>query len=409
MRSFIDRSLYALLLVTLIFGVILYDIIGFKSMDELCGAVLLVLFLYSFFKSENWEINKAFLFVLSVFSFYTVYSFVIGSNTKKAIVMDLIIQMKPYLAFFCVYQLKPSLTQKQMKLINDLMVVFWLFLLPVGLIGFFNEGFIRLLMKHPTYFAASVTAVSLVYLFSSDYTKKSKLIFILMLTIGLASGRSKFYGFYILSIFSILYFHNSDNLRFSWRNTFAIVGLLSVIVFVARDKLIFYFGYGLAQNGDVSIDYVARFVLYATSLKIFVDFLPFGSGLASFATYASGAYYSPMYSHYNIDKVWGISKQNYSFIADTYYPSLAQFGLVGVLLFALFWFYVLRKAYAVFLRNETTKTFVLVMLITGYCLIENIADASFTSNRGFFMLMFMGFVIAGEQRKARPVIPCKFD
>jgi len=400
MRSFIDRSLYALLLVTLIFGVILYDIIGFKSMDELCGAVLLLLFLYGFFKSENWEINKAFLFVLSVFSFYTVYSFVIGSNTKKAIVMDLIIQMKPYLAFFCVYQLKPSLTQKQMKLINDLMVVFWFFLLPVGLIGFFDEGFIRLLMKHPTYFAASVTAVSLVYLFSSDYSKKSKLIFILMLTIGLASGRSKFYGFYILSIFSILYFHNSDNLRFSWRNTFAIAGLLSVIVFVARDKLIFYFGYGLAQNGDVSIDYVARFVLYVTSLKIFVDFLPFGSGLASFATYASGAYYSPMYSHYNIDKVWGISKQNYSFIADTYYPSLAQFGLVGILLFALFWVYVLRKAYAVFLQNETTKTFVLVMLITGYCLIENIADASFTSNRGFFMLMFMGFVIAGEQRKA---------
>lgn len=402
MQLFINKILYNLFLITLIFAVILHDIIGFKSIDEICGLVLLIVFIYAVFQSKDWEINKAFLVTICIFAFYLCYSLWIGSNTKKAIFMDLIIQMKPYLAFFCFYQLKPKFTSEQRVLLKHTMLVFWFILLPLGLIGFIYPKAIATVMKHPTYFAGAITAISLVYLYSSEYTTKDKLIFILMLTVGLASGRSKFYGFYALSVFVTLYFNNPANLKLNTKNILAILCTVTMILFVARDKIMFYFGQGLMAGGDeAEIDYIARFVLYATSIKIFVDYLPFGSGLASFATHASGYYYSPIYSEYNIDNVWGISKHDWSFIADTYYPSLAQFGIIGVGLFMLFWCYLLKKAYSIYNKTQHTQIFSLVLLITGYCLIENIADASFTSNRGFFMLMFLGLIISDGQAQEK--------
>lgn len=398
MQIFANKLLYSLFIIALVFGVILQDVIGFKSTDEICGMILLLTLIYSVFHSKDWEINKAFLITLIIFAFYTGYSFWIGSNAKQAIFMDLIIQMKPYLAFFCFYQLKPQFTPNQKYLLKQLSLLLWFILLPIGILGFFSPALLKNIMGHPTYFAASITALSLVYLYSSDYTKKDKLIFILLMTIGLASGRSKFYGFYALSISVLLYLENPQHLKFNIKNSFFALLILSVIIFITKDKLMYYFGDGLTGEEN-NMDYIARFVLYATSFKIFTDFFPFGSGLASFATHSSGYYYSPIYSQYGIDNVWGISKNNWSFIADTYYPSLAQFGIAGVALFILFWLYLLKKAYNIFLINKSTKVFSLILLITGYCLIENIADASFTSNRGFFMLMFMGLILSEKENK----------
>ena len=67
------------------------------------------------FLSKDWPINKFFLLVLGIFLFYVCYSIYIGSNSIKAICMDLIIQMKPYLAFFCTYQLLPKFNKKQKR------------------------------------------------------------------------------------------------------------------------------------------------------------------------------------------------------------------------------------------------------------------------------------------------------
>ena len=73
---------------------------------------------------------------------------------------------------------------------------------------------------------------------------------------------------------------------------------------------------------------------------------------------------------------------------------LAQFGIVGIILYISFWIYVLRKAYLFFLKNKQAKYIIITLLITGYITIENIADASITSNRGFFMMMLLGLTMA---------------
>ena len=47
------------------------------------------------------------------------------SNTIKSIFMDFIIQLKPYLAFFCVYHIAPKFTGWQRKLLKDLSLLIW--------------------------------------------------------------------------------------------------------------------------------------------------------------------------------------------------------------------------------------------------------------------------------------------
>ena len=407
LQEFANKYLYYLFVFTLLFGIVFYDIIGFNSIDEICGMLLLILFARNMFKEKDWPINKFFLITICVFLFYTVYSFCIGSNTKRAIFMDLIIQMKPYLAFFCIYQMTPQFNENQKNTLKELCLVLWCIFLPIGLYGFLDIHIFNRIMGHPSCYAAIVTALSLTYLYCGKYSKKEKAMFLLMLLVGIASGRSKFYGFYALSIFMIFYLGKIENLKFDFKNTTALLLLLVAMAFVAREKLDLYFVQGLSETESEEKDLLARFVLYATSFKLFVDYLPFGTGLASFGTHASGVYYSNIYTKYGIDSVWGLSKSFNKFIADTYYPSLAQFGIMGVILFFLFWIYIILKSIRNSRITEDSKLFTITCLIIGYLLIENIADASFTSNRGLFMMMFLGLVAANQKAEAKKIIQTK--
>ena len=223
LQEFANKYLYYLFVFTLLFGIVFYDIIGFNSIDEICGMLLLILFARNLFKEKDWPINKFFLITICVFLFYTVYSFYIGSNTKKAIFMDLIIQMKPYLAFFCIYQMMPQFNESQKKILKDLCLVLWCVFLPIGLYGFLDIHIFNRIMGHPSCYAAIVTALSLTYLYCGNYSKKEKAIFLIMLFVGIASGRSKFYGFYALSIFMVFYLGKIENLKFNFRNTTALL------------------------------------------------------------------------------------------------------------------------------------------------------------------------------------------
>lgn len=65
----------------------------------------------------------------------------------------------------------------------------------------------------------------------------------------------------------------------------------------------------------------------------FYDYFPFGCGLGSFGTFASAEYYSPIYEMYGLNHIWGLSKNMPIFICDAFYPELAQFGIIGAILY----------------------------------------------------------------------------
>ena len=388
-----DNILF-LFLFMLIFGILLYGFIGFDYTDELCALGLFSIFGIYLFTTPHWSFNKGFLFTIGIFIFYICYSFYIRSNTKIAILADATVQIKPYLAFFCIYSMMPQLNDRQKKLLQSVCLLCWIILIPIGIAGAINEQTLRMTMGHPAYFAAAVTCLSLTYLYCSKFSINEKIIFIIMLALGILSGRSKFYGFFTFSFFVIFYFSAIKQFKLNLKNGIILTLMIIVMLFVAWKKIDLYFYHAMTSVDESEKDMIARYVLYATFPQILTDYFPFGSGFSSFGTFYSGAYYSNIYVEYGIDNVWGMTKNHYNFVADTFYPSLAQFGIIGILLYLFFWIYILKKAIQYNKKVQNKKYISIALMIIGFFAIEGTTDSTFTTHRGFYVLMLLGLILS---------------
>lgn len=398
-QDFINKQYYTIFILTYLFGLVLYSVIGFDGTDEVCALLLLILFLFGIFKSPKWTVDKSFTAAVGVFLFYIGYSLYIQSNSTAGILKDVIIQFKPYLAFFGAYYLRPQFTQSQKKLLKDVACVVWGLMLLIGIASIVNESILRYTVGF-AYYAGIITATALIYLYCSDGNKIDKVIFLILLAAGLLSFRSKFYGFFVLAIAVTLFIKNLSQLRFNVKTLLILaLGLASMLV-VGREKITLYFGSGNLK--DVPESLAARSVLYITSIELLTDYFPFGTGFATYGTHASGEYYSSVYGKYHIENIKGMTKRNYSYIADTYYPSLAQFGVVGVVFYFGFFIFLLRKSMLLYRQTKEDKHFIIPFLIIGYLLLENVADATFTSSRGLFIMMFLGAILAEKRESLYP-------
>lgn len=398
LQKFIDNTFYYLFMFALVFGVVFYDATSYFSfVDEICAIALCALYGYYVFHTPGWSVNKLFLVTLGVFFFYLVYSLAIHCNSKAGIVTDFVIQIKPYLAFFTVYAFKPVLNETMKRNVRLLAVLFSVYLLGVGLTVPFTSTVLDALLRHESRLATAATILALLYLYCSKYTLKDKIVFLLMLSIGLLSGRSKMYGFFVLSAFVVFYVNDSFELKFNKRNV-ALFALATVAVLVvAWGKINFYFIEGGIGNPRDASDYYARAALYYFSVDVFKDYFPFGSGFATYATYASGQFYSHIYNDYGMDLMHGLNERQPDFIADTYYPALAQFGVAGLVLFFAFWGVLARKTLRNFSKADL-KDFTINMLIILFFLIECTSDATITHNRGLFMMMLLAMSLNSQYK-----------
>lgn len=397
LQKFIDNTFYYLFVFTLIFGVIFYDALGLNFVDELCAIALCGLYGFYIFHTPNWSINKMFIITLCVFIFYLCYSFFIHSNTKAAILSDFIIQLKPYLAFFTVYAFKPVLNKQMKKNLQLLSIVFSIYLLGIGITSLFNLDILYALLTHQSRLATAATITALLYLYCSEYTPKDKIIFLLLLAVGLLSGRSKMYGFFVIAAFLVFYINKNFKLKFSSKNITIFSIAIVAMTIVAWDKINFYFVEGGFGNERETQDLYARAALYYFSIDIFKEYFPFGSGFATYGTFASGQYYSHIYNDLGMDAMHGLTEHDPRFIADTYYPSLAQFGIAGLILFFMFWIVLARKSILYF-HKDNIKDFAISIIIICFFLIECTSDATITHNRGLFIMMLLALSLTNQQR-----------
>lgn len=71
-----------------------------------------------------------------------------------------------------------------------------------------------------------------------------------------------------------------------------------------------------------SSESTARSRLYSVGEKIANDNFPLGVGFGRFASYPSRIYYSPVYQQYNLNLVYGLSREYPKFIDDTSWPAV---------------------------------------------------------------------------------------
>lgn len=326
-------------------------------------------------KKRSKEIN----IYIALMIFYLLYSLVIKVTTPRGVMLDFLQQLRPYAVFYLTWMLAPQFSPKQKKYIK------WIMLL-----SFF--GYLFAFKFKPSlvtpYGGAESTALgqialccAMVYYLFSKQTTKNRNIAILIMLLGLASGKSKYFGECVCFIALVMFV--KSRIKFTSVSTLLKLAALSaVVIFFTWTKFNAYYVEGFQEDAQE----MARPITYQTGMKImFHDYIPFGSGLGSFGTAAAAKEYSPIYYKYHLDEIWGLNPENPMFLADAFYPTLAEYGIVG--LFFFLWFWKRRLWEANKIPNLIYYRMALMCILA--LALESTADSSYLSGKGmgYFMIL----------------------
>ena len=353
------------------------DLPGFQSVDEVMTAILIV---YTFAKKwhpdtnpEPWREYFTFLWILG---FYVVYSLIRQVNVPGAVWIEFVQQMRPYSIIYCTWILNPQFTEKQKKWMMTAMVVTlasWIFYHPETTQSGVEAEF-------PVLGQLAICTGMAYYLFTEE-TPKNRYIALAIVLTGMLAPKFKFMG--EVTCFIVLLFFLKKQLDFkSSKTVMSVILLMAVVIAVTwqRFDIYYYSGWNNAE--------LARPMTYKTSLLILKDYFPLGPGMGTFATNGAWVHYSPLYPQYGLDKIWGLDRGG-GFICDAFYPTLAQYGIVGVILFFIYW-----KRRLVALNEIVDLKYYRIALMVFFCLaIEQTADSSWLSGKGMGYCMLIGLCL----------------
>lgn len=368
----------------------------FKSADELGVLFMLILICLDMAVNRQVARYKGMFVVAGIISFYALYSlFFLKFNTGKAILVDFVIESKPFVPFFISFAIAPRYTHKECQIMKASALLLAFMLLLIFVTGLTND-----LLHHVAYLGSTAFICFLTYIFCSirsDGTIKRRDIIMActILAIGLCCTRSKYYGEAVMAIFLLFYYRPGMFKQIKMKQVAIICLVFAAVLIVSWQKINYYFIVGNGDTFDPEVmESFARPALIGGAYIILCDFPLLGSGLASYATFASSpdVNYSSIYSLYDLDKVYGLSEQMPDFICDTFYASFAQFGLIGIGLFIFFFAWVYQRLRLV-LHDESHLLFCIGLLVIVYVVIENVGSTFFSQSGGLYTMMLLGAII----------------
>lgn len=354
------------------------DLPGFSRVDEVMTVLLLIYTLWMYGNNRN--INKRpwkeFMVCYSVIAFYTIYSLIFGANVSGGVWLDLMQEVRPYTMIFCTWILNPRFSKKQKKWMLASMV-----LTLFSWIAYHPESFESANAEFPVLGQLAICTGMSWYLFT-ERTKRNRYIAMALVLTGMVAPKFKFMGEVVCFIAFVFFVKQRLNFK-SPKILFLAVVLVAIILTVTWTRFDAYYVTGL-QNEEL-----ARPMTYKTSLTILLDYIPFGPGMGTFACNGAMQYYSPLYIKYGLSGIWGLGAGGRLFICDAYYPSLAQFGIVGVFFFCWFW----KRRLAAF-NIIADMRYYRIAMITFCCLaIEQTADSSWLSGKGMGYCMLIALCL----------------
>ena len=353
------------------------DLPGFSSIDE---AMTILLFLYTITKFGSRYTNrkpwKEFFVCISIMAFYVGYSLMFGANVAESVWLDLMQEIRPYTIVFCTWILNPQFTKKQKKWMLATMVITlfsWIFYHPESLQ---SEN-----AEFPVLGQLAICTGMAWYLLTEPIKRNRYIALALVLT-GMIAPKFKFMGEVVCFIAFVFFLKKRLNFRSPKTMIYCTI-LVAIILTITWTRFDGYYISGMSN------DELARPMTYKTSIKMLYDYFPFGSGMGTFACNGAWQHYSPLYFKYNLNDIWGLSPDAGGFICDAYYPTLAQFGIVGVFFFLWFW---KRRMSAI--NVIVDMRYYRVAMITICCLaIEQTADSSWLSGKGMGYCMLLALCL----------------
>lgn len=366
------------------------NVVNFDWSDEILTVALLG---YAFMKQRflvkdkgrTTEIN----IYIGLMIFYLVYSLLIQVTTFRGVYLDLLQQLRPYAVFYLTWMMAPDFSPKQKKRIKWVMLFSFfscliLFKIKPSVVTPYGGEESAALGQ------IALCCVMVYYLFSKQ-TKRNRNIAILIMLLGLVSGKSKYFGECVVFIALVIFVKSKINFT-SVSTLLKVAALGCVVIFFTWTKFNAYYVEGFQDDAQE----MARPLTYETGMEImFKDYIPFGSGLGSFGTAAAAKEYSPLYYDYKLDMVWGLTPENPMFLADAFYPTLAEFGIVGLFFFLWFW---KRRLWECNKIPNIVYYRMALMAILALAL-ESTADSSYLSGKGMGYFMVLALCLnSGRQQ-----------
>ncbi len=354
--------------------------VDFDWSDEILTVALLAYGLVKHrFLVNDKKRRKEIAVYIGLMIFYLAYSLLMRVTTSRGVMLDFLQQLRPYAVFYLTWMMAPQFTNYQKRRIK------WVMLL--SFFGYLAAFFFKpsLVTPYGGTESAALGQIALccamIYYMFSKQTKRNRNIAILLMLVGLVSGKSKYFGECVVFIALVIFVKRKIN--FLSPKTLLRVGVLAtVVLYFTWAKFSAYYVEGFQEDAEA----MARPATYETGLQImFHDYIPFGSGLGSFGTAAAAKEYSPLYYKYELDTVWGLTPDNPMFLADAFYPTLAEFGLVGLFFFLWFW---KRRLWEANRIADLVHYRMALMAILALAL-ESTADSSYLSGKGmgYFMIL----------------------
>ena len=214
-----------------------------------------------------------------IMALYAAYSITaVSYNTPYAIAVDYLIQLKPYIAFAVFVAVGPRFTDADRRILRAIAVVN---AITAAAISAFSNQTVQLLIMHISIVGITAVISFAVWLLCSirpdgSISTTDKAMAFMLLALGLPSGRAKFFGTCVVSLYFILvYMRIRRPIRPSRQLLTAIV-VGGLVAAVGWNKFRFYFidlGYDL-RGGGGGIENLARPALYAAALLIMISRIP---------------------------------------------------------------------------------------------------------------------------------------
>jgi hypothetical protein len=383
-------------LIALLGALFLYDLNYFDYIDEALALWVFVVFVvYVAGHRGDLESKKrqrpAFVF-LGVLLFYIIYSVVIKSNSFVAIMIDALSFLKGFGVFFMVYAMRWSIPESHKPFFRKLSILLTFFIVIWWVKSPVTDATVGGTLLAGSRMGTAAFLIGVLFFHCSSMTRRDFLIFIAIWGLIFLRPTSKSVAVFTIGV--CLWPFLSPGGR---RNKFIIGAVLllacGLAAYFVQTDIQFFFVEGVERS-------FARPVLYITMVNILNSYVPFGSGFASFATATSGNFYSHIYRDFNIDMIPGLSPENMGYICDTFFPALAQFGYVGIVLFFYMYFWIYQKASVFDMSKSNMVRFRCVILVVLFFMVESVADATLLSNRGFFGMLLIALILNDISQKA---------
>lgn len=383
---------------------LLPSIMFIKYLDELGSFAFLAIALADCLLNRNFKRYVPLFVMVGVMLFYLVYTLMFKSyNTTPYVLMDFVLEIKPFLPLLVIMAIRPTFSAGEKATIKVICVINTVLVLPFYMM---KNYMVEQLIVNLAYCGAIAFTSAVFYLLccvkpDGTLERKDKIIVLVLLACGIPCMKAKFLSEAVIMAFLLTAYRPMMFRGFKPQYILLALLLVAGVIAVSWNKISYYYLTGNSDTFDPKVvQSFARPVLYATAGLIIADYTLLGSGLASFASYASATNYSSLYYEYGIDKVYGLSETMPDYITDAYYPSLAQFGVIGIILFIVFWRWVYMKLLRPLRENPERQRYLFIAGVMGICfvIIESTSDTLFSQSSGMIVVSIIGYAISGQYR-----------